>query len=366
MDFAAIDTDPEIASIFQFPPQHHQNISIPTIKEYYKSKINFNKYTIPQLKQIARHYKLHISGTKPILEKRVENFYMTTAAIIHIQSVYRGWLARQYIHHIHGPAFLRRGACVNDTDFVTLDRMDEIAPEYFMSFKDEQNLVYGFDITSLISHISKSVSCSDGRQPLINPYTRKPFPAGFMEKVFRYIRIYRIFRPDVSIIDTSIYHLVYRFGADIQRYLYQVNTLRRVQQIHEKPLDERIRDIFIEIDMLGNYTSAKWFSNLNVPELLMYWNTLYDIWLFRADILDETKKKICPIHEPFYRKMLTLPSYTKNEILDTCLYAMENMIYMSDDDEYRKLGVTYVLMALTCVSFPARLALPWLFEILAY
>lgn len=336
----------------------------PTPTHQNSKNVDLNKLTISQLKQIARNYKLHVSGTKPILEKRLADYFKMMTAVTNIQRIYRGWLARQY-RHIHGPAFLKRNLCVNDTDFVTLDTMEEIAPEYFMSFEDEKNLIYGFDITSLISHISKS-SSNSSNNTLINPYTRTPFPADFIERIFRYIRIYRIFQPEIKIIDSSIYHLVYNFNADIQKYLQQINTLRRLKEIREKPIEERIRNLFIEIDMLGNYTSAEWFSEMSFEQYLIFWNTLYDLWLFRAEILDETKKKICPIHDPFYRKMLTFPMYNSKQIVDVCLYAMENMVYMSDDFEYRKLGAMYVLMALTVVSYRAQLALPWLYEMLAY
>ena len=346
--------------------------------------MDLKNFTISQLKVLARQHKLHVSGTKSILEKRLNDFFKSHIAARNIQRVFRGWLAREFCG-IHGPAAAaQRTTCVNDTDFVTLDPINEIEADYFFSISEGDGggcaaaaaaHIYGFDIRSLISHISTSiVGAGTGAAPL-NPYTRKPFPSDFMENIFKYIRIYRIFRPEIKLLHPAIIHLVYKpvlragdtaAAATAALYMQQMSTLYRLQIIREKPLNERIQNLFIDIDILGNYTSADWFKYLMVSDYYIFWNTLYDIWLFRAEILDETKKKICPIHDPFYRKMITAPSYTKNEILDVCLYAMENMIYMSADEEYRKLGATYVLMALTVVSPRARLAMPWLFEMLAY
>jgi hypothetical protein len=45
---------------------------------------------------------------------------------------------------------------------------------------------------------------------------------------------------------------------------------------------------------------------------------------------------------------------------------MENMVYSGVDEEYRKIGCFHALSALTIVSYPARAALPWLYESVMY
>jgi hypothetical protein len=45
---------------------------------------------------------------------------------------------------------------------------------------------------------------------------------------------------------------------------------------------------------------------------------------------------------------------------------MENLIYSGIDEEYRKIGALHVLSALTLVSSPARIAMPWLYESIVF
>ena len=45
---------------------------------------------------------------------------------------------------------------------------------------------------------------------------------------------------------------------------------------------------------------------------------------------------------------------------------MENLIYSGFDDEDRKIFAFHLLSALTMVSYPARNALPWLYESIVY
>ena len=41
-------------------------------EEYLEKNVAFQKMKLPELKQIAKHYKLHVSGNKPQLIERIE------------------------------------------------------------------------------------------------------------------------------------------------------------------------------------------------------------------------------------------------------------------------------------------------------
>lgn len=329
------------------------------------------KYTISQLKVIARTYKLHVSGTKTILENRIKKFLHETLSSIKIQKIFRGWMVRE-IFKIRGPAFSLhlRKLCVNDTDFYTLEHMQEIPHEYFCSYRDEKGLIYGFHIESLIALFTKKNTSHSTAQ---NPYTREEFPPAIAKSLFRFIRFYHILRPDIKLVDMSNFHMIYFTHSGVGNagsggHLQNMVILQNLKEIREKTLEQRIINLFIDIDMLGNYTSPSWFTNLSMQHYMVFWNELYDIWLFRAEIMNETKKLICPIHDPFFRKNLNHYDgiVTRDVIIEHCLYAMENMVYMAEDEEYRKLGAMYVLTALTMISLEARRAMPWLFDVIGY
>jgi hypothetical protein len=127
--------------------------------------------------------------------------------------------------------------------------------------------------------------------------------------------------------------------------------------------------MFMEIDQLGNYTQSAWFSNLDRREYIRLYRCLYDIWNYRAQLSYEMKRNICIIDDPFhnvFNEAMYYHDISLNRIRDACVTVFENMIYTGIDDEYRKLGVLHALSALTLVSIPARNAMPWLYESIAY
>ena len=123
----------------------------------------------------------------------------------------------------------------------------------------------------------------------------------------------------------------------------------------------------MEIDNLGNYTQSHWFSNLTIQQFIRMYRALYEIWNFRAQLSTDVKLKICPFYSPFENiTNLYIDNLTLENIQNACLIVFENMIFAGVDDDHRKLGTFHVLSALTIVSIPAREALPWLYESVAY
>ena len=57
-----------------------------------------------------------------------------------------------------------------------------------------------------------------------------------------------------------------------------------------------------------------------------------------------------------------LNEYSIDELQCLCLSVMEDLIYTGVDTEYKTLGAFHVLSVLTVVSYPAREAMPWLYE----
>ena len=382
------------------PPEKIRIIvnDIPTPDQYNdpeKLQNKLSKYIIPELKYISNHYKLHISGNKSTLIDRIQAYFKKWNCAIKIQKVWRGYIVKQ-LFALRGGGLYKsaRKLSVNDTDFYSIEDVCDIPFYLYFSYRDEKGFLYSFNIESLILFISKNASA----QTIQNPYTRENIPDEVMKLVYKYIRINHLFYPDIKLIDEGLYQMIYpapknsmksdRGGGsdarkkhgentvlhqipnmnDFKNNLQQIAIINKIREIRIQSIETRINNLFIEIDLLGNYTQSRWFSELNFQNLIRYWNALYDIWLYRADILSTTKLMICPIYTPFFQKRL----FDCNEapcieiVQDYCLYAMENMIYMSPNEEYRRLGATYVIMALTLVSREARMAFPWLYESITY
>ena len=141
-----------------------------------------------------------------------------------------------------------------------------------------------------------------------------------------------------------------------------------MKTIREKPVNSRIQELFIDIDLLGNYTQSIWFSNLSKEAYIHFIRYLYQYWTYRARISFSLKQKICILGDPFLNINMNFieNEMSINDCQMYCLYVMENMVYGGESEEYRKLGTFYVLSCLTVVSFNARNSMIWLFESLPF
>jgi hypothetical protein len=361
-----------------------------TYADYYNKKIALKKFKLPELKSIVKHYNLPRTGNKDVLIERIENLFKKIKHSIMIQKRFRGWIVR-YSFLLRGEAFRNRKVCVNDTDFITLEPLDEIPYEQFYSYKDKSDFIYGFNISSLIQLMK-----SKGK--VVNPYNRDKFDFKTLNQIVSLYNIVQIIYPEfkdesshVSIhierppvsraestnprIDSPVASVLSNsyFYPRLMNLSVMTPDLRtkynRIIQIRQKPVNARIQELFMEIDQLGNYTQSSWFSELSRRDYVRLYRIVYDIWNFRAQLSNEIKQKICPLFEPFMN-IFARPIYhtdiSHEEIQFACITIMENMIYSGVDDEYRKLGALHVLSGLTIVSSGARQSLPWLYESIAY
>jgi hypothetical protein len=140
--------------------------------------------------------------------------------------------------------------------------------------------------------------------------------------------------------------------------------LSKIINIRINPIDRRIRDIFIEIDLLGNYTQSTWFSNLDCANYYRFYQYIYYIWFTSGILSFQTKRIICPFYDPFVFQVQHLGSENDNidEARQFCLSIIENLVYGGIDIEFRKIAVLHILSALTMVSIPARNNMIWLYE----
>ena len=248
------------------------NISIPGFHEYnFLLKYNYN---VQHLKQIAKYYKLKITGNKTQLISRIQSHLFLSNFILKIQKVIKGYLQRKY-DKCHGPAYLKRSLCTNTCDFYTMDEMNEIALEQFFSYKDQDGFIYGFDIISLFGLINKSNGI------IKNPYNRMPITQTVMENFKTLFRLSNILKIPINV--------------EIKNT--EINNLSI-----EKTIELRTISLFQTIDNLGNYTNPAWFMSLNRNQLIRFLRELLDIWSYRAQLPTEVKRLICPpLGDPFSR-----------------------------------------------------------------
>ena len=314
------------------------NIPIPTVKTY--NQLIYNNYNISQLKSFAKNYKLKINGNKQQLVSRIYCYLYLSFYSIKIQKIFRSKLVQKY-KQLHGPAAFNRKLCTNTDDFISMELVEDINFHQFISYKDKDEFIYGFDINSLHNLIIKSTDT------VTNPYNRISLPTFLIKNIKSIIRISKILDININLI----------FDDDTKNVT------------NEKAIELRALNLFQLIDSLGNYSNADWFLSLNRNRLLKFIRELMDIWNYRAQISIQTKVSICPpIGNPFINISIQY-LYTEENIWNIkkiLIETMEKLIYNGVDKDSKSLGAYYILGALTLVNQEAANSLSWLFQSFNY
>ena len=336
--------------------------------EYIKDKNVLKKYKIPELKSIAKHLRLFITGSKTVLIDRITTFFERFSKSLVIQRIFRGFIVRR-LFKLRGDALKNRSLCVNNSDFYTLEPLEEIEHQLFYSYKDENDFHYGFNIVSLIQ-LMKNKS-----KDILNPYNREIISKTIIEDIISlYKKIHLLFptilEPDddpINKITTITSHINTIYAINNFENIHEIQN--KITSIREKPIPVRMIELFMEIDQLGNYTDSTWFSQLNVRDYVRLYRSLYDIWNYRAQLSPDMKHKICIIGNPFlniFNERIYYNDVSLSRIQEACLVVFENLVYCGIDIEHRKIGTMHALSALTIVSLNARNTMPWLYESIVF
>lgn len=317
---------------------------IPNYKEF--NTLNNKKYTLVNLKIICKHYKIKSSGTKQELFERIYKYLKETFYVCKIQKFVRNFFIK-VLNNYKGPALIKRKLCVNDTDFMSMDSINDVNYYQFISYKDVDNYIYGFDIVSIYNWLCTSIK---ENKDIINPYNRNKLPYEFIKNLRVTIKLSKVlnFNINISIIDKD--------------------TERNISL--EERLNNKIIELFQNMDQLGFYTDISWFNELNYYSLIKFMKELYDIWTYRAELTYQTKYLICQCYNPFtdYMYIITHNNIHSNYQIDinrvksTILSIIDKMINSGSSREYKYLGASYVLAALTLVNSNAANSLPWLYH----
>jgi hypothetical protein len=313
-------------------------ISIPTIKNY-DDIVKYN-YNVPQLKSIAKHYKLKIGGNKNQLVNRIFSFLYLSSYLIKIQKIVRGVIQRTF-NMLHGPAYMNRKLCTNNADFVTMEPLEDIKYNQFISFKDVDGFIYGFDIVSIYNLFSKSGS------EIKNPYNRAIIPAYVLKNIKTLLQLSKILKQKLCL-QNEYDNLVFSL---------------------EKTIELRALSLFQNIDALGNYSDPQWFLSLPRVKIIRFVRELGDIWNYRAQLSTETKINICPpMGDPFRNLSLAYLHTETNmsNVQKAVLEVLEKIVNTGVNVDSKSLGSYYVLGALTLVNESTATALPWLYQSVSY
>ena len=305
-----------------------------SMKEH--DKLKTAKFNVAQLKDLCTYYRVKKTGKKIDLVTRLHCFLKKSHDALKIQTCFRKHLRKIYVASA-GPGLRKRHLCMNDTDFYTLEETINIPDSQFYSIKDEKGNIFGFDMMSIYQLIQ---SCRGRNQdkPILNPYTREMLSLG-----------------DVLMVNIRI-----RLSGVLKIPVVTKPKQDKMDDAKQEEMD--CIAIFQIINDLGNYADSNWFEALDKIELMRFLRELYDIWNYRAQISEIMKRNIVnPRGNPF-DTVIPTESSDFNVVKKNAMSVIKNLVTKGVDREHCSLGALYVLSALTLVSIPAQIAIPWLFH----
>ena len=295
-------------------------------------------FTIPQIRNILKQF--NISSCKyqkkcELLYYAINMLYIYTKAK-KIQKCWRNHFIKQFNKTL-GPSFKNRKISNNIDDFYTAEDLNEIDYYYYFSFKDNDNFIYTFNIVSIHALLEKRQN--------ENPYNRKKFTNEIINIVKMRMNYNKILKK-TSVFDDY--------------------------KPPELTFENKIINIFSQIDELGNYSNSSWFMDLNLIQTKRFLYELFEIWSFRAQLTYERKVQICPpsgnpfLNVPTSAYMLTSNFHSLESLRKIGVDIMEKLIYRAHNDSDKSIGALYILSSLTLVSVDARNSLPWLYASVNY
>lgn len=296
-------------------------------------------YNVKQMKCILKSYGLKTSGNKNELTGRIYKFMKDTYYATIIQKQFRMVLMYRFYKMINKHSN-KITECNNESDFYTMEEINDIRPLYIYKYKDDEGFLFAFKISSLIKYYDNTK-----QDEFINPYNRSTLSDEIIADVLLLKHIYKI------------YTHICEVDGEIQP------VLSRRQKCVLKLTDQ-----FHMIDMLGNYSDINWFLSLNRIQLTIFLREFYDIWNYRAQLSDEAKKDICPPHgTPFNDINMSMVNrhHEQNRLTEMCIQVFDNILLADSTEGNKSLGALYILSALTLVSEGAADAMPWLYQSVA-
>lgn len=294
-------------------------------------------YNIKQLKSTLKAFGLKISGNKNELNSRVFEYMRFYYFASRIQNNFRSYLLRQFYKIYNTNKFIKHKLYNNDTDFYSMENISNINRLYLLTYNESEKFNWVFKTTSIIKHFETN--------NYFNPFNRIKFNDEFIKNILYFKNIYKIY-PNLSDVEEE----EPLFLSNKQKILMQLNNYFHI------------------IDTLGNYSNVKWLTDLSNRHIVIFIRELYDIWNYRAQLSDETKKAICPPNGiPFFNINIHNISRHNDHIylLEICCQIFNNLLQTEANDSNKSLAALYILSSLTIVSDDAADAMPWLYQSVA-
>lgn len=294
--------------------------TVPKLSQY--NEVLNSRLTLHELKQLKKKYEIKGLYNKKDLVSLLYNTMRIKYSLKVIIRSYRNYKLKKYELLLE-----LRDEYVNTEDFESLESLSSMN-RYDLMGVEEDGKMYGFDILSFENLLLKY------KENAFNPYTRA------------------LLNHDVRVRFKKIIYLkrLFKYGKRIKQ--------KKVKETIESRLD----NVFYRINDLGNYANSSWIQELSKDKLVKFFFELADIWEYRANLSQESKRRIYVHMNPFSDLRMSRLMLDNIEILQQKAIRIIERFISSDANEHASLGAFYVLGAITLVNNNAAEALPWLYQ----
>jgi hypothetical protein len=229
-----------------------------------------------------------------------------------LQNTLKSKIKERNLQKIHGPAYTNREICNNNEDFFTFEEIKDIPDKYFFSYKDDKDIIWGFDVRSLTELLKNGSE---------NPYTRV------------------------------------KLSGEVKRNINNLNLLLKkdnIQISHAKPviqdksviIRQKITDLFSRIEYSGLSCNEEWLTNISVYYLKKFYRSLEDIWNYRLQLTYHDKIRLCPPNGVNFNRMRqVLNTNDKDDLLEIIINDVCKFERTQDIND-KKLGYMYFLIGM--------------------
>jgi hypothetical protein len=250
--------------------------------------------------------------------------------IVKLQSIFKGYYLRKLINY-HGIATFKRNLINNDTDFLTFESISNIPNYELFTYKDENNIYWGFHIATF-KELIKTI-------PVINPYNTLLINDNIIKQFNKLIQI-----------------IENKNNTDI-------NITHDVIIDPKITLQQRCITVFQKMDNLKQYTQCEWFLDLNIERLKQLYKFMEDMWSYRIGLTPNQRVNYVNNGKLFNENLVTIYRITdKLKLSNMILNEYDRLLNEGISESHKTTASLWILSGLTLVSHSARIAMPWLYE----
>lgn len=265
--------------------------------KYYREKLNKKNGSTLSKKDLFNEIRIYIDN--------LNSYKINLDKIIIIQN-----FLRKYNEN-------KKKLCNNKEDFYTYEDIIDIPNKYFYSYVDKSNIRWGFDLRSL----EKLFTMNN-----INPYTTEIIDKNIVNNIQEKIKKLKFLNEYEDLITNEI-----------------TDKLELLKQ--------KIVDLFSDIENSSYSCNIEWFNNLSTRRLKILYKELEDLWNYRSQLSESSKRRICPPDANIFKTPLTeVMHYNNKEELQSLIIHEVSKFMNAEQSSDKKLGYMYFLIALSYVS----------------